>query len=92
MKDKSDYVFSRKGKKVSADYYRRNYHKPFMELLNIDLTPHSFRHTAATKFRQVSMSERAIADILGHRTVSTTDNNYVDFSIDFLVDEIKKIS
>ena len=92
MDTEAEYVFSRKGKKVSDNYYRKNYHRPLMSLLDLDLTPHSFRHTAATKFRMAGMGKRAIADILGHKTTKVTDDSYVDLPLEYLVSEVKKIS
>ena len=80
----SEYLFVRNNRKVSDNYYRKNYHKPFMQELDIDLKPHSFRHTAASKFRKSGMSDRAIAEIMGHSSVQITDNVYVDMDTDYL--------
>ena len=55
-----------------------------MQELDIDLNPHSFRHTAASKFRKSGMSDRAIAEIMGHSSVQITDNVYVDMDTDYL--------
>lgn len=87
----SEYLFSRKRQKVSDNYYRRAYHKPLMEKIKCTLTPHSFRHTAATKYRMAGVSERAISDILGHKTTRVTDDNYVDLPVEYLVSEVAKV-
>lgn len=55
------------------------------------LTPHSFRHTASSIFRMAGLSDRVIMEILGHESIKTTDDTYVDLTAEYLNEQIKRI-
>jgi len=88
----SQYLFSRDGEKVTTDYYRRFYHVQLVKNLNLsDLTPHSFRHTAASKFKMAGLDDKAITDMIGHTDIDFTNRRYVSVDEEYLHDQMKKV-
>ncbi|TAH62237.1 MAG: site-specific integrase [Gottschalkiaceae bacterium] len=88
----SEYLFSRNGEKVTADYYRRYYHNPLIERLKLsNLNPHSFRHTAASKMKMAGMDDKAITDMIGHVSIDFTNKRYVEVDDKFLHEQMKKV-
>lgn len=87
-----EYLFSRNGEKVTADYYRRYYHNPLIEQLKLsNLNPHSFRHTAASKMKMAGMDDKAITDMIGHVSIDFTNKRYVEVDDKFLHEQMKKV-
>jgi len=90
--DNSEYLFSRDGDKVTTDYYRRFYHVPMVAELGIsNLNPHSFRHTAASKFKMAGLDDKAITDMIGHTDIDFTNKRYVSVDEEYLHNQMQKV-
>lgn len=88
----SELLFSRDGDKVTTDYYRRFYHSPMVAELSLsNLTPHSFRHTAASKFKMAGLDDKAITDMIGHTDIDFTNKRYVSVDEEYLHSQIQKV-
>lgn len=73
------------GDKVAANFRRRDFY-PLLDKLGIERkTPHSTRHTFASRARKVGVPPEILQKILGHADYSTTANIYVHTDIDELV-------
>lgn len=55
-------------------------------------TPHTLRHTFATRCVEDGVNIKALSKILGHKSVTFTYNRYVHAQENFLYDEMKKRS
>lgn len=66
-----------------------NYYKPFMKRLNIDLMPHSCRHTCASLLSDAKVDLNIIQIILGHK--QKIYDPYVYYDINELIDAIDSI-
>ena len=73
------------GDKVAANFRRRNYY-PLLDKLGIDRkSPHSTRHTYASRARKAGMPPEILQKILGHADYNTTANIYVHTDLDELI-------
>lgn len=78
------------GDKVAANFRRRNYY-PLLDKLGIERkTPHSTRHTYASRARKSGMPPEILQKILGHTDYSTTANIYVHTDIEELIKAVEK--
>lgn len=69
----SDYLFpNRSGKRMSEQNVRRIVKKHFGYLENKNITPHSFRHSAAMHWLENGMGIYKVSILLGHEDISTT--------------------
>lgn len=85
-------LFSREGEKVTPSYYRKYYHGPLVEQLGLsDLNPHSFRHTAASKFKMAGLDDKAITDMIGHTNIDFTNKRYVSVDDEYLHKQISMV-
>lgn len=73
----------------------RNYTRTFEKVINktgIDkCSPHTMRHTFATRLFEVGVPAKTISQLLGHSSVSFTLDVYVSVLPDSKVDAIKKL-
>lgn len=56
------------------------------------LTPHTWRHSFATRCIENGMQPKVLQKILGHSKISQTMDLYVHTEDDFKVEEMKKIA
>lgn len=72
---KQDHLFiTANGRMVTPDYIRRQLHKFTKEIgLTQRLTPHMFRHSAATLLLENGVDIRFVQRLLGHASLSTTE-------------------
>ena len=89
--EENNFIFlGTRGKKLKAEIIQkeiRNLRNSFM--LPDNTTPHSFRHTFATELLENMVDLRVIQEILGHASLSTTQN-YTKVSADRLKDILSK--
>ena len=73
------------GDKVANNFRKRNYY-PLLDKLEIKRkTPHSTRHTYASRARKDGMPPEILQKILGHSDYSTTANIYVHTDVEELI-------
>lgn len=72
------FVFlTRRGTPYEPDNYRSKVFRPFLARANLaGYTPHSLRHTFATRAFELSIDAPTLASLLGHAQSSTTLNMY----------------
>ena len=70
----------KKGNYYNKDSFTANVWKPAIEALGLpsDLTPHSARHTCATRLAAAGARPEDIKEILGHADYSITANTYIN--------------
>lgn len=76
----------KKGKAYNKDRFTNGVWKPAIEALGLpsDLTPHSARHTCATRLAAAGARPEDIQEILGHADYSVTANIYINQDISTL--------
>lgn len=78
--------------KITQTNYRKHFDS-LMEQLGIkDKTPHCTRHTFATLMGKEGVDTLAITQILGHSNYNFTVKNYTHTDVDYLAEQIKKLS
>lgn len=55
------------------------------------LTPHTFRHTFATRALENGMKIKTLSKLLGHKDIQLTYNTYCHVTEDTLIEEMKKM-
>ena len=56
------------------------------------ITPHVARHTFCTRMARSGMSPKVLQYIMGHARIDTTLNVYTHIDVDYVMEEMKKIS
>ena len=56
-----------------------------------NLNPHSFRHTAASKFKMAGLDDKAITDMIGHTDIDFTNKRYVSVDEEYLHNQMQKV-
>lgn len=86
-------IVTRKGRKMNAENYRTNFFNPLMEEYGFreDLTPHSCRHTFASKLAVAGVDTLHIQKLIGHADYALTANTYSHLEIDELKKAIGKM-
>lgn len=81
------------GKAYTKDSFMRTVWKPCMAALGLpdDLTPHSARHTCATRLSAAGVPPEDISRIMGHSDYSTTANVYINQDVSALAASIRKV-
>lgn len=72
--------------------YQYNYFKPLMKKMNLDKVTYACRHTFSALAKLYKVDEFARKRILGHKSGDLTDDVYTDTFINFLYQEINKIT
>lgn len=90
VKNHEDYIFlNQRGKKLSRVYVFTLV-KKLAELAGIrkNISPHTFRHSFATHLVEGGADLRAVQELLGHKSITTTEI-YTHLSKEFLKDTIE---
>lgn len=91
-RQKGEYLFSRDGAHITADYYRKKIYYPLLSELGIQkITPHRARHTFATLMAQVENNKVLIQKLMGHTSYKTTADLYTHAEITDLKTAINKL-
>ena len=56
------------------------------------ITPHTFRHTFATRCIELGFDVKSLSEILGHASVNITMNRYVHPSMDLKRENMQRLS
>ena len=62
-----------------------------MKKYNLKYSMHDARNTFATLGKEASMKPTAVKKIMGHKMKDLTDDVYTHESVEYLLNEIKKI-
>ena len=84
------YPMNRDRLKVQVNKILESIHKAGNEFEHI--TPHTWRHSFATRCIENGMQPKVLQKILGHSKISQTMDLYVHTEDDFKVEEMKKIA
>lgn len=84
------YPMNRDRSKVQINLIIERIHKEKIEFEHI--TPHTFRHSFATRCIENEMQPKVLQKLLGHSKLSQTMDLYVHTEDDFKVEEMKKIA
>ena len=88
-----DQVFlSNKGKPISDGTYQAALHRICAEANVRQITPHTLRHTFATRCIENGMKPKTLQKILGHKTLAITMNLYVHVTEDEISKEYNMVS
>ena len=81
------------GRPHTKDSFMRQVWRPCMDALGLptDLTPHSARHTCATRLSAAGVSPEDIQKIMGHSDYSVTANTYINQDVSTLRAAMEKI-
>lgn len=81
------------GKAHTKDSFLRTVWRPCMAALGLpdDLTPHSARHTCATRLSEAGVPPEDIQRIMGHADYSMTANVYINQDVDTLRTSIERV-
>ena len=93
LDDECEYLIHRPdGAIMTYDNYRDTYWDNQIELLNLDYTPHSTRHTFISMLARINTNPTVIKKIVGHSgAMSLTERVYTYFEIKELIDAVNKI-
>lgn len=82
------------GKHYNKDRFLRNVWRPALDALGLpeDLTPHSARHTCATRLSAAGARPEDIKNIMGHEDYSLTANTYVNQDTKALTDAMELLA
>lgn len=92
--DSSGPLYPRKdGRAHTKDSFLRTVWRPCMDALDLpaDLTPHSARHTCATRLSAAGVPAEDIQRIMGHADYSVTANTYINQDIAALRTSMEKV-
>jgi integrase len=81
-----------KGKRMSADRFRRQAFDKVMSALNMNHLPHDGRHTFATFAARSELKDHMVKLIMGHQTGDLTKDVYTHVTPEELLREINKIN
>lgn len=89
VENNKKYLFERKNKPITYQYYIKHIFKPIMEFLKMDHTPHETRHTFISQCDRLELNETAVARIIGHSNNNIT-KHYTHKDINDLIEAIDK--
>ncbi|WP_409229463.1 tyrosine-type recombinase/integrase [Gudongella sp. SC589] len=91
--DNEALIVTKTSRKMNADNYRANFFNPLMEQYGFrsDLTPHSCRHTFASKLAVAGVDTLHIQKLIGHADYALTANTYSHLEVDELKKAIGKM-
>lgn len=74
----------------TPEYYTKNI-KKYLEVVNKNLCVHCLRHTCATNLYYLQVPDKMRQQILGHKSIVTTNNIYTNLELDATKDDILKL-
>ena len=84
-------IHTANGTQLSSRNFRRDFDK-LMDLCRISgATPHTCRHTAASRMVQAGLEPAAVKSILGHADFSTTMDIYTHTDTAYLLAQMQKL-
>lgn len=91
--NRSEYlIFDHRGQHIKYMEYRYIYYNPFIEKLDIDLTPHCCRHTFISMMAEKNISQTIIKKIVGHSGAMTlAERVYTHFNVQELLDAANQL-
>ena len=91
--NQTDYLLcNEKGNYLSYPTFRKKIYDPFINKLNIELTPHCTRHTTISMLADKHVLQTIIKKIVGHKgAMDITERVYTHIDIKVLVDAINQI-
>ena len=96
-KEFEDLVFTNVcGNPINRDCFRRDLDKIVKEIINDgipfpQITPHTFRHTFATRSIERGIPYKVLQTIMGHSDLATTMDTYAHVLPDTKSEEMKKL-
>lgn len=87
-------ICDKKGNHYNKDRFTSSIWKPAIEALRLpsDLTPHSARHTCATRLAAAGARPEDIQQILGHADYAVTANTYINQDVSTLANSMEMMA
>ena len=84
-------VHTSNGTQISSRNFRRDFNNLVALCQITGATPHTCRHTAASRMVQAGLDPAAVKSILGHADFSTTMDIYTHTDTDYLLQQLQKL-
>lgn len=85
------YIYEKDGQRVSERTFYDDYYKTLDQVGLPSYLPKSCRSTFATLAHVYGMNDLVAINLMGHEDLKTTNDNYIDDYIEYLLKEVNKI-